>query len=355
MKNIIRFLIVITLALASCNNPSQKIKNAGNKPEVVEDPQQEFKKLNDFLYTFEEPIQTFTVATQQLIKVKGKQGTIISIDPADLELESGQAIGKEVILKLKEIQNKEQLWRANAQTISDGQLLVSGGAYSITVTAKEQKVKLKEGKTYTVKFPKLSKKEMALYYGQRDSAGNMNWKLTDKKFAVAKPKIETPKKRYVALFTAYQDTILIPMDNLSEKQKKEYDREERVYKPIALNSFGWMNCDRLYDLQISRANLRYNITNDSKEVNYAKIYLIFKDVNSMAQSSYFVMDGKTIQTNFNQIPVGLKVRFLAVCYQHGKIYATLTKTREVAKDQNENLTLKAMSEREFNDLLKELR
>ena len=173
MNKLIRLFLIATFALAGCNNQDPKTEKADNNQQQV-DPKQEFDKLNKSMQKFDESTQTFKEPANKLINVKGKQGTIIYINPADLETESGQPIGKEVTVELKELTNQQQLLRANAQTVSDGQLLVSGGAYFINVTSDGKKVKLKEGKTYSVQFSKLSTDEMSLYYGQRDSSDKTN-------------------------------------------------------------------------------------------------------------------------------------------------------------------------------------
>jgi len=111
LKKLIVLFIFATLALSSCNNQQPKNESADIKQQ--EDPKQEFAKLNEFLRKFDEPSQTFKAPTDKLIKVKGKQGTIIHINPADLETESGQPIGKGATIELKELTNQQQLLRAN--------------------------------------------------------------------------------------------------------------------------------------------------------------------------------------------------------------------------------------------------
>lgn len=70
------------------------------------------------------------------------------------------------------------------------------------------------------------------------------------------------------------------------------------------------------------------------------------------QNSYYFYDNKIEGNTFDNIPVGMKVRFLAVAYQHEKIFATLTDTIQVKENHNENLSLKEMSETEFDKLMK---
>ena len=50
----------------------------------------------------------------------------------------------------------------------------------------------------------------------------------------------------------------------------------------------------------------------------------------------------------------MTVKFLAVCYQHEKIFAVLTDTMKIKVNQNKKLTLHEMNEADFDKLLKNL-
>jgi hypothetical protein len=241
MKTLINILFIATIALTSCNNQPEKTETTESKL-TQSDPKGEFAKLNQFLRKFEEPSQAFKAPSDKRIKVVGKQGTIFHINPADLETDNGQQIGKEVEIELKELSNQQQLLRANAQTISDGQLLVSGGACFINATSEGKKLKLKSGKTYSVEFPNLSDEEMALYNGQRDSAGKMNWKQGDQKLEMPTPTLDSPKEYNAVIVTGqgrFADTSIVAMKNISkeeyEKINKVAEVSNKVYNPVAIN------------------------------------------------------------------------------------------------------------------------
>ena len=359
MKKLIGPFIVATLALTSCSN--QKTKNESEDFKQQVDPKQEFAKLNEFLRKFDEPSQIFKAPTDKLIKVKGKQGTIIHINPTDLETESGQQIGKEVTIELKELTNQQKLLRANSQTVSDGQLLVSGGAYYINAISEGKKVKLKEGKTYFVEFSQLSKDEMTLYYGQRDSSNKMNWKQAEQRFEISKSKMDSPKEYEAVIVNGrgkFSDTSRVAMKNISKEEKAKMEKEEKinnkVYNPVVINKFGWINCDRLFKPDSPRTNIQFAITNNAEEVNYVNVYLIFQDIKSVMQNSYYFEEDKIEQDQFRNIPAGMTIKFLAVCYQHEKILAVLTDTMQAKTNQNVKLTLQAMNESDFDKLLKKL-
>lgn len=356
MKKLIGIFTTLLLAMTSCSHQEPTSENDSNEQLKV-DPKQEFAKLNTFMQKFEEPSQVFKLPSDKIIKVTGKQGTIIRIDPADLEMENGQPIGKHIKIELKELSNRQQLLRANAQTISDGQLLISGGAFFINASSGGQKIKLKKGKTYSAEFPKLSDDEMQLYYGHQDSSGSMNWKQTDKKFADKKEPIKKSLYSEMVLTKSKsKDTIRTELKKSSkaevEKMKKEAAMDNKLYQAIDLDQFGWINCDRFFDPNAPRTNLQFAIENNADEVNFAKVYLIFNNVKSVVQSNYFV-EGNTIEKkDFTNVPVGSSVRIFAVSYYHEKIFALLTEPMKVTQNQNEKLLLKEVNEATSEKLLK---
>lgn len=122
-------------------------------------------------------VQVFNVKVDSIIEIVGKKGTIIKFNPNDLKTSSNKLFsGDSLNIKLIELVNKQDLLLANAQTISDGKWLISGGAFKIDITANGEPLVLKEGKTIEAKFPKnTSEGDMQIFYGDRDEEGNVNW------------------------------------------------------------------------------------------------------------------------------------------------------------------------------------
>jgi hypothetical protein len=222
---------------------------------------------------------------------------------------------------------------------------------------------MSKGKTYSVEFPRLSNDEMNLYYGKRDSSGKMNWKKANQKFETKKK--EKEKKEYYAIaVNGYEnrDTSRVLMKNKTqeeiekeiETQKKEFEQSDKIYNPISLEKFGWINCDRLFNPKAKRTNVIFCILNKVEEVNYVNVYLIFKDIKSIMSSSYCSFENKIEKDDFDNIPIGMNIRFFAVSYQHGKIFAVLTKPISIKDNHNEKLSLKEMNENAFDKLLKQI-
>ncbi|GAB1855327.1 hypothetical protein MHTCC0001_01600 [Flavobacteriaceae bacterium MHTCC 0001] len=118
--------------------------------------------------------QEFKVGFDSIIEVKGEKGTVIRFNPKDLETKSTDSLSIELI----ELTSQQDLLLANAQTVSNGEWLISGGAFKIDIKQDETSLNLKESKTIDVTFPKTTDEgDMALFYGERDVKGDMQWDL----------------------------------------------------------------------------------------------------------------------------------------------------------------------------------
>jgi len=119
--------------------------------------------------------QKFIVAKNRIGVIQGKKGLRITINPAVLEKEDGIAVDGPVQVNIVELTSSEELFAANAATMSNGRLLASGGSYFIGMTCNGEKLKIKTGNSLEVEFPKFKDGEMELFYGSRDEENNMNW------------------------------------------------------------------------------------------------------------------------------------------------------------------------------------
>jgi hypothetical protein len=256
MIKTLTFFISICFLICSCNY-SKTTKDTADQNNSAND-KADFTKLNDSLKKYEEPSQIIKVSADKPSVLTGRKGTKIFIDPEDLVTESGKPLGQNIEVELKELTNQWQLLRTNAQTVSDGKLLVSGGAYFIGITSNGEQLKLKEGKTLNVQFPKLSDKEMSLFYGQRNEIGQINWKQATETFKTSQlpvqQKTDTIRKRKsdIDAILDYVDSGYNPSPEEKErniKQHKNYVVSQRVYDAVGISKFGWINCDRFLEVE----------------------------------------------------------------------------------------------------------
>jgi len=370
MRKLTAIILLATLTLTRCTDGEPATSFQPKQPATADTIRPSAPLLSDYLKKYEVPSQRFTVPGNKPSEVKGKKGTRIKLDPSDLETLAGQPVQQAIEVELKELTNQSELLRSNTPTVSNGRLLVSGGAYYINMTSAGQQLQLKKGKTLAVVFPKLTDEGMELFYGQRDSEERMNWLPAHAKFVSTPARKDTavapasPTKPAAAAqeevdsrnsiddIIAYIEeghTDATPEDRVrTEKNKRNAKVEQKVYEAIQLHSFGWINCDRFLDIA-NKTNV-LAIINPKDSISNANIYLVFKDLNSVMQEFYFNTAGKGNSVQFNEIPVGQQVRLIAYTVKEEQVYAFSTDVR-VAKNQKIDLTLRPIAETDFKKLL----
>ena len=125
-------------------------------------------------------IQNFKVATDSIVEIVGEKGTVIRFNPNDLETTTNKTfIGDSLSVELIELINKQDLLFVNAQTVSNKEWLVSGGAFKIEIKVNGEPLALKKDKIINATFPKNTyERNMELFYGGRNERGLMNWNHT---------------------------------------------------------------------------------------------------------------------------------------------------------------------------------
>jgi hypothetical protein len=323
---------LLTITLFGCNNSSKTDSSSTTVDADTTNVATEISKLNSLIKKFEEPSQTFNVPSDKSSVVKGKAGTKIKVNPADLAAEDGQPLGKTIEVELKELTNSSQLLKSNAATMSDGKLLISGGAYYINMTSDGRQLKIKDNSSLDVEFPKLSDDEMSLFTGQRDSLGQMNWKSTSE--TLTKPKEEKKKASSVAITDTTSSEIGSLISYLkgdpSKDEKREMEINSKVYKAMKIKSFGWVNCDRFIEV-INKTDIEI-IVNAKDSITSANMYLVFNDINSVMQACYYSYKNNVFNTGFRNIPIGRTVRLIAYTVKNDKVLSYMADLKVKSKE-----------------------
>ena len=342
-------VILFCLIITGCDNSKTRDSNINNSRAAND--KADIDKLNGVLKKYDEPSQTFNVSADTPSLIRGRQGTKISINPRDLETQTGKPLGQTIEVELKELTSQVQLLSANAQTVSDGKLLVSGGAYFIGMTSNGERLKLKEEKSLSVQFPKISDKEMSLFYGQRNDQGQMNWQKAPEIFKSSKQSrvvTESPtKKSDIDAILDYVDSgsVQTPQQKIENAKKhRDYVVSQKVYDAIGINKLGWINCDRF--LEVEDTTALYATFNKEDSVRDANVYLIFKDINSVIQAYYY--SDKSPQ--FENMPVGYKARLIAYTVKNEKVFAYSTDLT-IINGQKLAMPLKEVSDKDFKKLI----
>lgn len=123
--------------------------------------------------------QTFIARKKAVTVITARHGLKVTVNPAVLETVNGEPFTGDIKVKIVEITTPGELFKTNAATISNGQLLVSGGSYYVAMESNGQQLQLKKGETMQMEFPKIKDNEMELFYGNRNMAGDMNWQRAE--------------------------------------------------------------------------------------------------------------------------------------------------------------------------------
>lgn len=179
-QRIILSLVISFAFLLACNNKKDKGNSTNkisstNTDTVFLEPGEPVNILGHARDFVDNITQTFTVAAKKITVIKARQGLKVTVNPAVLEKENGDAVDGKITVSIVELTNSNDLFKSNAATVSNGQLLASGGSYFVGMTCNGQKLRIKNGKTMQIQFPKIKGDNMELFYGERNEEGNMNW------------------------------------------------------------------------------------------------------------------------------------------------------------------------------------
>lgn len=344
MNRKILLLITMILFFTNCKNDNkvEEIQTILNLPSEIE-------KINSELKKIEVKSQTFIISSKTQTKVKSKLGTTIYVNPEELENIDGTNIGENIEIELKELTNQKELLKSNAQTISNGKILVSGGAYFINMKSNGKQLKLKNNKYLKVDFPKLTENEMFLFYGKKDSLEIMNWENTKTKFTSSKLVKEIVSDN----LTEYPEEEISETKPLTKEERKtnrviikNSKLNDRIYNSIWLNNFGWINCDKFYQID-KKTKIEYEFT-EKKNLICSNVYLVFRDINSVVHNIYFNKN-KNYKQEFDNIPLGLNVELIAVSVINNKIFVYKSEFI-TGKNLKETIDLKETNEKAFAKL-----
>lgn len=357
------------LLLAACTSTSENPSVTVVKQEVSgQIPAKSKGELSDslaaFLHEFAAPPQVFRFRKSNVLLVRGKQGTVVKMKVADLETIDHQPVRGEVVVELRELFDKRQLVAEDAQTVSNGSLLVSGGALCLNVSSGGQTLYLKEGRTATLELPQFSSEKMSLFYGERDSSNSMNWISGKADFTTGEMDVAPFESEAMIISGGgkIRDTSYIPLQEITAEQQqqlRETEAQQRlvreIYAPVALDRFGWINCDRFYDSDSPLTAVVLEMAELADFPRVVKVFMIFEEIQSVMSAQVEEASGDSPgRARFEKIPTRLPVRFLAVGYENSRIYAHLTPVTRLRANHHDTITLQTHTPAELEALMSSL-
>ena len=120
--------------------------------------------------------QQFTVSSNEVKKITAKKGLKILVDADQLETKDGKRPAGNINVTVREITDAKDMILNNCPTVSDGRMLVSGGSYFIAMSNNGEELRVRNGKSIQMEFPKIKDDNMQLFYGETKADGSINWK-----------------------------------------------------------------------------------------------------------------------------------------------------------------------------------
>src|SRR5690554_3059522 len=353
-KPIIIALTILLSSFYSCKSEISE-KTTSKDEEVHVDPLVHFEKVDAFLAELAGEPQKFKVSSDTLSIVTGKNGTIINVDPNSLETVDGSPIGKEIDVKLVEMVTLKDFLTNNAQTVSNGEVIETGGAYDITMFSDGKELKIKNGKSIQVEFPRISEKDMEVFMGERDSLGQVNWEATGEDFK--KKDLAEPEKpsRTIAFSINGSESEKTMTDKEYEqylKSNKGYlkrmgdiERKNRTYEAINILDLGLCNVDRFRTGNTPNTNIIVKLKNTESIEGGVRVFAVYNEFNGILSQSIFRNAGKT---SFNSVPVSSKMNIIALSADdYGSYFYETTINTTIDASDTIEISLAKMSNQEI--------
>jgi hypothetical protein len=200
---------------------------------------------------------------------------------------------------------------------------------------------------------------MSLFYGQRDSLGQLNW-IEARQQLKAQMEGDSVKEEVSSLsnmemlisYASGDTTKKMISQKVTKKEKERRERNVKVYQKlyaaVDLESFGWINCDRFYDTP-NKTNLLVKI-NKNDSIRSANIYLVFTDLNSIMSVSYFNYVNNEEKMGFENVPIGKMTRLIAYTIKDEKIFSYAADLK-ISNNQIHNIAMKETSDDELKMIL----
>lgn len=363
MKNT-AIILAAVLLLIGCRNEKIQIKDYKGK----------IDKINDLISGLGKNKEVINIPSREKRTVVAKNGLKFLFDPDQLISEDGSPVGDSVSVEITECINQADFIRSNIQTTSEGKLLVSYGAYRITMFSQGKKLKLKNDDSLQVYLPRFSNDETDLFYGQKDSLGRIEWIDAGKKLEKMLAASEVRRTKVIdykkdSLYEQ-EDTFIVSNDPGKERENKvavpaigagnsllekitgvtfdTLSTMREYYLPIKISSLDWINCDRFYQIK-EKTNIRLHFETNRDSL-VAKVYLIFKDINSVTSATYIKYRKSIINDGFSDMPVNSDVRIVAVSLHQDKIWG-FSKDFKIQENYTVNIKLFPVTVKQLDDLI----
>ncbi|KAA3637961.1 MAG: OmpA family protein [Bacteroidetes bacterium] len=229
------------------NSPEMMQRNRRVDIEVIGWNWQNLTDLKDSLSN--PMIQKFQIAAQMDKLLDGNKGGKYLI-PANVFVDkNGNPVTDLIDIQLVECFTLGDMISMNLHTLSDGEILQTGGMFKLTATSNGQAVYLKKDANISVSIPTdIYRPNMTLFYGAGHGDNDLNWQNTQTPVSSKLPQLrlaKAPKAPRKVTFEA--DSVKVTPEEIEElanlkkpkqPQNKPYPPNEPKYELIEYNPRG---------------------------------------------------------------------------------------------------------------------
>jgi hypothetical protein len=277
---------------------------------LVNTDDKELKTYEDFVRSVQPTPQYFPVSSNEVSVIEGKKGTLVYIPENSFHYSDGSPVSGDINIQMTEYYNLSEFIAAHLSTVSDGEVLISGGMINIKAFKDSSQVFLNKGKEMQLAFPRTFNGSFETFFGEMLPDSTMNWK----------PKIERPKlplfdhpdslgvyvtqdwqlgitdrstsveKMKKTIFDFYTDRFVeLTQEQLENLEKYRNDMDWSLYyqknfSTLTTDRLEWINCDRFLNDSSSKQVDYYVKTTDPK-VQIKNVFLVYRDLKSIIEFS----------------------------------------------------------------------
>lgn len=308
LKKVLPVVLVVVLFFVSCDK--------------TVDVQLPYSNLSSYFSSKAPATQTFTLDPSTVQTVTGAKGTKITFPANSFVDAQGNAITGQVSLELKEIYAKGDMIWADKPTISNGQLLESGGEFFLKATSGGQEVFLNQN--YQMEVPvsaaTSNPNAMDLFTGQA-VADTFNWTPVDT--------------------TTGNGGGWVGLDSSGTNYNVYFD------------SLTWINCDYFYGSGQALTQVNASPTLTGVSLTDVRAYMVFSNINSVTSLNQDPVTNIFSTGSWYQVPVGQQVTIVIIGMDNTQFYLG-TVTTTIANSNTISVPMSAVTQTQLENTIDNL-
>ena len=243
-------------------NVKQEVKLISPEQEPLPAPQM---VLNRFFASLKKPAQVFVIEGSQDHEIKGEEGTRIFIPAYTFADDHGRQVTGKIRFSLTECYELDQITAHKLTTLSNGNLLETGGMLHFDATANDRKLVVADGAALNVSMPaKKFHPMMQLFYG--DEAVDLS---TGKDFALSPgPDNWTPAGQKQVEWTTKRKNVRVV--NYVDNPATVKDVKGKLVANYIISSSCELSVETVKDELLKRYGRRYDEINVTRESKFRK-------------------------------------------------------------------------------------